>query len=304
MRWSISSHNTFRRCQRQYFFGNSMSSHNAKDPERREAFILKQLQSLPLWQGSLVHKGIHRYMVPYLTNGYLPNEKNVIRETLAMASKQIAFSSARQYRIEGQTKGGAGDSYCALFEHEYEIEISSERIREVYDTVSQSLSNLFKHDDFLNKLKDYSGHKSEFLAYFYVAGSRVLAQLDLLCFNGRLKPVIVDWKVGQSDSSDYTRQVMTYSLCLLRSPLYPGVEVNNVSAYEFNLLKDEIKLHVVTEEKIRETENFIFQSIEEMKDVGAGKPFDPQQIEDYEVAGSWMTCVYCNFRKLCMRLSK
>ena len=76
-----------------------------------------------------------------------------------------------------------------------------------------------------------------------------------------------------------------------------------ISVYEVNLLKNQIKPHIVTEDKIIETENFIFQSIEEIKAVSADRTFESQHIEDYELARSWMTCRYCNFRKLCTRLS-
>lgn len=303
MRWSISAHNAFRRCQRQYFFSQIMASHNARDRERREAFILKQLQGLPAWQGSLVHKGIQKYVIPWLANGSLPDRDDVIQQTLAIADMQMAFSSSCQYRVDGQSKSSAGDSYCALFEHEYGIGITSERLREVHQTVSQCLCNLFDQRDFLDQLRHNSGHRPELLADFRVAGTRVVVQLDLLCFQGRQMPVIIDWKVGRSESSDYSHQVMTYALSLLRSPNYQNVQTEGVSVYEVNLLKNQIKPHIVTEDKIIETENFIFQSIEEIKAVSADRTFESQHIEDYELARSWMTCRYCNFRKLCTRLS-
>lgn len=281
-----------------------MASHNARDPERREAFLLKQLQSLPAWQGNLVHKGIQKYVVPWLANGSLPDRDDVIRQTLAMADRQIAFSSSCQYRVDGQSKSSAGDSYCALFEHEYGIGITSERLQEVRETVSRCLRNLFDQRDFLDQLTHNSGHRPEWLADFKVAGTRVVVQLDLLCFQGGQMPVIIDWKVGRAESSDYSHQVMTYVLSLLRSPIYQNAQAESVSVYEVNLLTNQIKPHIVTESKIMETENFIFQSIEEMKALAGDAKFESQHIEDYELAGSWMTCMYCNFRKLCMRLSK
>jgi hypothetical protein len=41
-----------------------MASHNAKDPMRREMFILKQLKHLPVWRGILVHESLSNYFVP------------------------------------------------------------------------------------------------------------------------------------------------------------------------------------------------------------------------------------------------
>lgn len=56
MKWSYSGHRAMRTCQRQFSFAHIMASHNARDPERREAHILKQLQQLTAWQGSVVHR--------------------------------------------------------------------------------------------------------------------------------------------------------------------------------------------------------------------------------------------------------
>lgn len=304
MRWSISAHNTFRRCQRQYFFSQIMASHNARDPERHEAFILKQLQSLPAWQGNLVHKGIQKFVVPWLTNGSLPDVNDVIKQTLAMAERQVTFSSSLRYRVDCQSKSSAGDDYCALFEDEYKIGITSERLQEVRETVSRCLHNLFEQGGFVNHLRQYSGYRPELLVFFRVAGTPVVVQLDLLCFREGRKPVIIDWKVTRSESSDYSNQAMTYALSLLRSPICENIEAEDISIYEVNLLKNQIKPYIVTEDRIIETENFIFQSIEEIKAVSAARTFESQHIEDYELAGSRMSCMYCNFRKLCGRLIK
>lgn len=64
IKWSFSTDRCFRRCQRQYFFQHVAAWHNARDPVRRESFLLKQVKSLDLWQGSLVHTGIERFVLP------------------------------------------------------------------------------------------------------------------------------------------------------------------------------------------------------------------------------------------------
>jgi len=47
--WSFSTDKLFRRCQRQFFFREIAAHPNAKDGWRREAFILRQLKTLELW---------------------------------------------------------------------------------------------------------------------------------------------------------------------------------------------------------------------------------------------------------------
>jgi len=281
-----------------------MASHRAADGDRREAFLLKQLQGLAAWQGSLVHKGIQKYIVPSLALGSSPDRDDVIDQTLAMAERQVAFSQSGGYRVDGRSKRSAGDSYCALFEHEYDIPVTEEKLQEIYETVSQCLRNLLDQKGLIDHLKYCSGHRSEYYSDFRLGGVRVLALLDLLCFQERRAPVIIDWKVGKSDGSDYSYQVMTYALCILKSPMCVNMRAEDVSVYEVNLLKNQVKQHAVTEEKLIKAENFIFRSIEQIKAVGGEEPYESQHIEDYEVARSWMTCMYCNFRKLCMRVNR
>src|SRR5215469_14313730 len=57
-RWSFSTDKLFRRCQRQFFFREIAAHHSQKEPWRREAFVLKQLKTLELWRGSVIHEGI------------------------------------------------------------------------------------------------------------------------------------------------------------------------------------------------------------------------------------------------------
>ncbi len=64
MRWSFSASRSFSRCPRQFYYGQIAAYHAAKkDPLRREAFLLKQRKSLPLWRGNLVHDAIENLIL-------------------------------------------------------------------------------------------------------------------------------------------------------------------------------------------------------------------------------------------------
>src|SRR4051812_21633623 len=98
MKFSFSSERYFRRCQQQYYLREFLACHNAKDPLRREAFVLKQLKTVELWRGSLVHRGIQKFVLPALEAG-LPVNWNVVGdETIQMARRQLQFSAERKYR--------------------------------------------------------------------------------------------------------------------------------------------------------------------------------------------------------------
>jgi len=114
--WSISTDRLFRRCQRQFFFREIAASHAAKD-WRREAFILKQLKTLELWRGTLIHEGIQHYVVPALKKGAPLNWDELAERNVQRAKEQLEFSAKRRYRDDGMVKGEHED-FCALVPHE------------------------------------------------------------------------------------------------------------------------------------------------------------------------------------------
>src|SRR5688572_14515333 len=118
MKFSFSGERGFRRCQRQYYFRDIAAWHNAKDPVRREAFVLKQLKTIELWRGSVVHRGIEKFVIPSLENNLAVDWNAVGDQTVEMARRQLAFSALRKYRQKGLSKTAAGDDYCALSVHE------------------------------------------------------------------------------------------------------------------------------------------------------------------------------------------
>lgn len=65
-RWSISADRLFRKCNRQYFYRQIAASHGRKDPFRRHLFVLKQLMTLDLWRGKVIHQGIEKFVASVL----------------------------------------------------------------------------------------------------------------------------------------------------------------------------------------------------------------------------------------------
>ena len=68
MSWSFSAHNTFRKCQRQWFYKQHVANHKAKDPLRHEAYRLSKLENVPAWRGKIVDETISEFVIPSLRN--------------------------------------------------------------------------------------------------------------------------------------------------------------------------------------------------------------------------------------------
>jgi hypothetical protein len=304
MKWSISAHNTFRRCQRQYFFSEVMASPQAKDTKRREAYMLKQLKHLSAWQGSLVHQAIDQLVVPAWRSGSSVDARKIVEYTLAIARRQLAFSESHNYQLLMQrSKTSLGSDFLALFEHEYGIEVLPSDIETVYERVSQCFQNLSSKRDFVSSLRNHFDYESELPLHFKIDAFTVAVKLDLLCSRRDGRPTIVDWKISQSDTSDYTRQALTYTLAILKAPKWSNLQPEDIQVYEVNLLTDSVRQYTITQDKLYRIEDFIFQSATEVQAVVGNHGYSLDQFEDYDSANSPLTCQHCNFRKLCLELN-
>src|SRR6202795_3644292 len=97
LEWSFSTDRRIRRCQRQFFFGSLAAWHNAKDPLRRESFLLSQVKTTDAWRGNLVHRAIEAYVVPALQARQNVPWDQVIEEARCLGARQFEFSARRRF---------------------------------------------------------------------------------------------------------------------------------------------------------------------------------------------------------------
>lgn len=198
IKWSFSADRCVRRCQRQFFLHYLAAWHNSRDPVRREAYLAKQLKTLDLWQGSLVHRGIELFVVPLLQASRPIDWGSAIDGAVAMARRQFEFSRARRYREAGVSKAEAGDDYCALAGHETDQGVSDTEYQGVLDTIERSFRNLAGMAELWQEIQSAKRWWSELPLHIEYDAARIEVRLDLLYFRGPGLPTIVDWKVSES----------------------------------------------------------------------------------------------------------
>jgi len=98
MKWSFSAAKTFAICPRRWFYANVCANARAKDRIRKQAYHLKQLQTLSAWRGSLVDTVISVAIVPKLNNKTIPSESDVLSYASSLATKQMEFGKARRHK--------------------------------------------------------------------------------------------------------------------------------------------------------------------------------------------------------------
>jgi hypothetical protein len=276
-----------------------MAWHNARDVDRREAFLLSPLRGLAEWRGHVVHLALENYFVPSLKQRKMLSREALEAETLQLAERQFLYSQRGDYKREEADK--QDPNYLALREHEYGIAIRDEQIEEIRQQIRRCYDYLYSQTRFLDFLQHANWYSSEPRLDFYFEGQKIVAKLDLVVGYSNSKLCIIDWKIGESQTSDYSRQLQLYAMVALKK--WASYKIGDLVLVEANLLQGEIIKHPIDDDGLLEIEDFIYCSLSEISALTGNRPYNEQDLGDYEYANSSDTCHFCKFERLCVRLS-
>jgi len=287
-----------------------MASPRSKDTLRREVYLLKQLQSLYAWRGSLVDTVIEKLIVPGINSKNLPSEHDVITFSMKLMDKQIEFGKERKYRFNNITKSDAGEVYCAFYDVEYNGGLDEEALQEAREDVIISLKNLMR-SKFLGELVEKSLYViAQRPLIFKFEKTPVSGTPDLLVFYPDKPPLITDWKVHSSLDTDSWLQLGIYAITLSRTKPHKdfpnGIETwiedpTTFQLVEYQLLMDKQKEHRISYSDVADIEDYIFESINQINNLLSGKKYGEIDINNFPTTRYPDICVKCQFKKLCWR---
>jgi hypothetical protein len=203
------------------------------------------------------------------------------------------FRSSRERRYRQYPKT------CALFEHEYEIEIEDAKWKKVADDGEKCVRNFYNSETFavLKELPQEDWLEIEDFSFFYLDGKKIWAVTDC-SFRTDDGITIIDWKTGRTRTSDVSLQLSCYAMYGKEKW---GVKPEKIRLIEYNLLSDRKAEFLATEGEIANTTTYIKGSIADMQsllvDVENNKPKDEEffrKVEDDKIRDR------CNFRKVCV----
>jgi hypothetical protein len=287
-----------------------MANPNSKDSLRREAYLLKQLQTVYAWRGVVVDSVIQKQIVPKIRYHKLPSENQVLEFATQLMNKQISFGIEKKYRDYNVTKSGADDSYCAFYELEYGKGLDEEKLERAKEDVISSLKNLL-HSDILKEISANNSYviAQRELTFQFDRGIDVLCTPDIIVFFKDKSPLIIDWKVHSYSSVDAWLQLGIYAIALLRVKPHKDFPNNltqignpsNVRLIEYQLLKNIQREYRLSTEDIVDIEDYIFQSSMQMEKVVNGRRYEKLDISRFQTARSPKICDRCQFKKLCWK---
>ena len=153
MFWSISESGTFRRCQRQWYFKNLLSSATAKDPVRRTAYLLSKLQSISAWRGGVVDTVISTTILPAVRARRTIVLDEAKRQARDIFDRQLAFARCHPLHKSGLSPAKIKSNFAAFHAMEYGGVIADDEVERAWAEIEQALKNLFGMRELAAELK-------------------------------------------------------------------------------------------------------------------------------------------------------
>ena len=292
--WSKTRDEVFKTCLRQYWFAyyGYWNGWLENAPERtRQIYILKNLKNRYVWAGEKVHECIQRSLNNIRRGIKVLSVDEIVSITLDQMRAEFRSSKSKNYWKNPKS--------CALFEHEYEVELADDQWKETANNVETCLRNFYASDI-------YDGLKShprdvwlevEEFSSFHLDNTRINLAIDCAIKEGD-DVYFYDWKTGKSLSEDLSIQLACYALYAMEKWHTPPESIRII---EYNLSSNKSNWFSVTHGEVDNIKGYIRGSIKDMQslliDVGSNTPVEEERfgkVEDERVS------LRCNFSKVCM----
>jgi hypothetical protein len=290
--WSRSRDAAFQECKRRYYYqyyGAWGGWEAAADPEVRRLYVLKQLSFRQQWAGRVVHDALELALGSFRDGRALPVEPFVADVIHRMRAEWRSSRDGR-YRENPRT--------CALFEHEYRVEVKAEAWQALSAGVALCLRNFFRLPLVASIRRTPPEHWSieHWSKVFEFEGTQVWAAPDFGFWTEEGRLGLIDWKTGGSGGDGAAFQLGCYAL-YAREVL--GVPPGKVELYEVNLREPRVTRHDWDGDRLAGVQAQLRLSIRAMKAYLADPAANTAIIGDFERTEDRRICRWCNFRAVC-----
>lgn len=285
-----------------------MATHGRKNPGRRKAYELKHMQTLQMWQGSVVDKFMEKRLIPAISSRLALDFETLAEQAVEMAAKQYEFSRLKKYNDGALKKGDIDEEFCILDIHELSKPYMVSDIEQCYRSIREAIlripSIVMPNGTtllaFLGEMDHVRANVMDWL--FYLERAKVNPQMDLLGYH-KWDPVVIDWKLSASYSSDYSRQLLISGLTVFFKRLElrdkAPYTFDQIKLYEVNLLKGEVKQHIFDQDEVNEMIDYINLTAEDIFLLTGGRKYEDFDINELEQTDNQNSCKLCNYRSLC-----
>jgi hypothetical protein len=294
--WSKSRDGIFNACLRGYYYhyyGSWNGWRHDAPADLRELYIMKNLQTIPMWRGTVVHQVVQEIVGGLREGRPLPVEQAL---TLARDRMQRDFEDSRTGRYRRRP-----NRICGLVDHYYDKAVTGDVLQETMVAVEGCLRRVYGAGSYQTMLQRGPGSivEVEKLQSMTMSGHKVWVSPDVIASTGADKLMIVDWKTGASASSEGTRlQLAIYGIYAAQTY---GVDPNQLIGVEENLRLGEAHVHALKEYVLDEARQYMKASILRMQSLLHDPERNVALMDYFPKTDKLARCMGCNFRRACER---
>ncbi|MCI0624471.1 MAG: PD-(D/E)XK nuclease family protein [Acidobacteria bacterium] len=308
--WSISRDNILHFCERRYYFQYLVRArHNSKDPLQKEIALLKQLKSLPTWQGDCFHAAVGRWA--YAVRQNRPPARDAVLEQLR---QDMETKWQQSLSLVGRGVP-ASEVSCRLFEHEYKVELCADQLQVAITgacTWMESFLVWAENAGLCAAIQRASRYWIEPEAFgpgapgFKVDGQQVLVKVDLALQSRQGMFEIWDWKTGKLRERN-PRRIDPAALQVNVYQLWPhlqfGTPLENIRAHLVYVAEQPVEDIVYEiDADVREYAlSIVRRSLDRVVHLSGRDDEEGFDIEDFDYAIAPGLCRTCNFKRVCLR---
>ncbi|MHA1921260.1 MAG: PD-(D/E)XK nuclease family protein [Promethearchaeota archaeon] len=291
--WSVSRDDMFQKCERMYYFqyyGSWEGWDQEADEKTRIIYILKHLQNRQMWAGKTVHDCIENVIRTIKSGHKSINVNQIISRTLNKMRQEFSSSKNKNYLTNLKT--------CALFEHEYDLEIPDTEWKSNADNVVECLNQFFDSDVY-KEILDLSGNQwigIEKFSYFHLNNTKIYTAIDF-AFKMDKDIIIYDWKTGNENPEKDKLQLACYGLFAVQKwDIDPG----NVKLVDFYLSAGKQNKFYLSDLDLDQIENYILTSIDKMEKLLEDPKKNIAKEKIFSLTENREICNYCKYKKVCI----
>lgn len=314
---SISKSKIFEYCQRKYYFSYYTNGLRATSESLRlQALLLKNLKSLNMWIGSMIHELIASYLHS-ITDHKNFTAKQLLENYLAKLDQIYRQSKNKNY-----TMYDPKDKFW-LSEHFYHQDLREEFVqaKENFKQYFQNFLDSRLHKEIIQRLEDKYDDKDSGYQFFIesvapdfermqffaphplLTGIRILAQPDFGVVRWSQQYIIYDRKSGKKPIENrFTDQLKLYSYKILSKLKDIDYKKLKFHTYEVYLSDMTLLWWEITIPEIMTIEDKIVDSVMQMKEKIKNQDFwanIPIAIKHFPKTLDKNKCSHCRFRFVC-----
>ncbi|MEM7342941.1 MAG: PD-(D/E)XK nuclease family protein [Chloroflexota bacterium] len=293
--WSHSRAAKYQTCSRAYYYHYYAAwegwQADAPAPVKR-AYLLKNLTTIPLWVGTIVHESI-KFTMARLKAGQDVSESDLIKQMHTRAQADFETSQSGQYQQ-------APNQLQGFQAHYYQKKLPNTAWSDAWQRAEQALQTFMRSSLYatLSQQPASTFLDTETLQAFTWADTKIWVQIDLLCQTDQTI-YIYDWKTGAIDEATTRQQLGVYALYVRQT--WPEITHLPLKGVVYNLTDDQ-RLDLDLDESIlQETQQRIETSVAHLRQQLLDVDQNLADIQQFPMIDDRQLCQQCQFRELCDR---